>query len=95
MPTKFFYGAAVVIVLVALIAATVVISQTPTATDLDLVKVRFAQVTFVGILVLFIFVSLIYAAAPSSSAGKEIFEKATTAMTPLVGVIIGYLFGKI
>ena len=90
---KFLYSAAVAVVLVALIAAAIVIFRTEAATNIELVKARFAQVTFVGILVLFIFVALLYAAAPDP--GKAIFDKATTAMTPLVGVIIGYLFGKI
>ena len=46
---------------------------------------------FGGILVLFIFTAILYMADPQG-AGKEIFEKAVTGMTPLAGVIVGYLF---
>lgn len=59
--------------------------------NLEVLKARFAQVTFVGILVLVIFTSLLYVADPAG-AGKEIFEKALTALTPLAGAIIGYYF---
>jgi hypothetical protein len=47
---------------------------------------------FAGILTIFIFCSILYMF--SSGAGKDVFDKALTGMTPLAGVIIGYLFGN-
>jgi hypothetical protein len=69
-----------------------IISKTTTSTDVEIVKMRFAQVMFIGILVTFIFTSVLYMFS-ETGPGKEIFEKAVTGMTPLAGVIIGYLFG--
>ena len=61
--------------------------------DLETRKLRFAAATFTGILLLFVFSAALYFADPEGKPGKEIFEKAVTAMTPLAGVIVGYLFG--
>ena len=66
---------------------------TPDSGDLDTRKVRFAAVTFTGILMLFVFTSVLYFVDPQGP-GKEIFDKAVTAMTPLVGAIIGYIFAS-
>jgi hypothetical protein len=81
-------------VLVAFALAAVVIRKTETSDDVEIVRQRFAQVMFVGILTLFIFTSILYFFSPEKSAGQAIFDKAVTAMTPLAGVIIGYLFGS-
>jgi hypothetical protein len=85
-------GIGIVFVLVVFIPSAIVIFKTNAATDIELVKARFAQVMFVGIITTFIFTSILYFMSPSNGVGKEIFDKAVTAMTPLAGVIIGYLF---
>jgi cytochrome bd-type quinol oxidase subunit 2 len=85
----YFALAAVVVVI---IAAAFVIRSTPDDTDLDARKIRFAAATFTGILMLFIFTAVLYF-VDSSGRGKEIFDKAFTAITPLAGAIIGYFFG--
>lgn len=62
--------------------------------DLEVRKIRFASVTFAGIMVLLVFVALLYFLdRPGSTAGQVIFEKTLTSLTPLAGAIIGYLFG--
>lgn len=82
-------------VLVAFVLAAVVIRKTEKSDDVEILRQRFAQVMFVGILTLFIFTSILYFLSPEKSvAGEAIFNKAVTAMTPLAGVIIGYLFGS-
>lgn len=67
------------------------ISKTPDTGDLDTRKIRFAAVTFTGILMLFVFTAILYFVDPTGP-GKEIFDKAITSMTPLAGAIVGYLF---
>jgi hypothetical protein len=78
--------------LVFLLAACVILF-TPVKNDTEIVKLRFAQVMFVGIITVFIFSAILYVSSPDGP-GKVIFDKAITAMTPLAGVIIGYLFGN-
>jgi hypothetical protein len=74
--------------------AAVVLMRLPDDVDLETRKIRFAAATFTGILILFVFAAIMYLAdVGDRNAGKEIFEKAITAMTPLAGVIVGYLFG--
>jgi amino acid transporter len=76
--------------LVFLISAFVLM-RTSDQGDLDTRKLRFAAVTFTGILMLFVFTAILYFVKPDGP-GKEIFDRAVTAMTPLAGAIIGYLF---
>jgi hypothetical protein len=54
---------------------------------------RFAQVLFVGIITTLVFASTLYLFSPTGP-GAAIFDKTLTAMTPLAGVVIGYLFGS-
>lgn len=85
---------ALVVVLIALLVSALVIMRSGEKVELEVRRIRFAAATFTGILILFIFTAILYFADdPGRFAGKEIFEKAVTAMTPLAGVIIGYLFG--
>lgn len=89
------------IILIALICIGVVIFRVgklilavQDGVDVEVRKIRFASVTFTGIMVLLVFVSLLYFLdKPGSTAGQTIFEKTITALTPLAGAIIGYLFG--
>ncbi|HEV7165725.1 MAG TPA: hypothetical protein VGO35_10075 [Gammaproteobacteria bacterium] len=82
--------------LTAIIVGGFVIGKTPDEVDLETRKVRFAAAMFTGILTLFIFAAVLYFAQCTSNcngSGQAIFDKAMTAMTPLAGAIIGYLFG--
>ncbi|MEX8518178.1 MAG: hypothetical protein AB3X44_06655 [Leptothrix sp. (in: b-proteobacteria)] len=81
-------------VIITVIIAALVIHRLPETTDIETKKIRFAAATFTGIMIVFVFAAILYFGDPEAkNAGKEIFEKAITAMTPLVGVIVGYLFG--
>jgi len=81
-------------VLFAIMLAAIVIQRSGEQVDLETRKIRFAAATFTGLLMLFIFTAVLYFADErDSERGKEIFEKAFTAMSPLAGAIIGYLFG--
>ena len=94
----FIYLAVAVVFLAFVLAALVLLKRTPDTDDLETRKIRFAAVMFTGILTLFLFVAMLYFGASAGSgnqqAAKEIFDKAVTAMTPLAGVIIGYIFGS-
>jgi hypothetical protein len=79
-------------IIIAFIGTGIIIWKTPNANDLEIIKARFASVTFTGILVLFIFTALLYFLRPET--GREIFDRATTGMTPLAGAIVGYLFSS-
>jgi hypothetical protein len=63
---------------------------------IEIKKIHFAAVTLTGILVLVLFTSLLYFLDESKNGeiGKEIFKNTLTALTPIVGVIVGYIFGK-
>jgi hypothetical protein len=79
-------------VLVVSVLAAIVIGITEAGDDVEIVRLRFAQVMFVGILTTLVFTSILYLFSPAN--GREIFDKTLTAMTPLAGAIIGYLFGS-
>lgn len=81
-------------VLFAITLAAIVIQRAGDQVDLETRKIRFAAATFTGLMLLFIFTAVLYFADDDSDRGKEIFEKAFTAMSPLAGAIIGYLFGS-
>ena len=85
------YGA-LVFVMVAIVVSAWVIGRTPETTDSETRRVRVATVTLTGILVLFMFISVLYFSDPNG-AGKEIFDKGFAAMLTLAGTISGYLFG--
>jgi len=86
------YGALLAFLIVVGVAGYV-LAITPDTGDLDTRKIRFAAVTFTGILMLFVFTAILYFVDPQGP-GREIFDKAVTAMTPLAGAIIGYLFAS-
>jgi hypothetical protein len=94
-PPTFVAGSiGIVFVLVVFILAARVIGRTEAALDADIVRMRFAQVMFIGIITILIFTSILYLFSTKDGSGQAIFEKSLTAMTPLAGVIIGYLFGS-
>jgi len=85
---------ALFLVVLATTLAAIVIQRAGENVDIETRKLRFAAATFTGLLMLFIFTAVLYFADEKDSArGKEIFEKAFTAMSPLAGAIVGYLFG--
>lgn len=87
-------GIAFVCVLGVILFSGWVLLRLPKADDIETQKVRFAAATFTGIMTVFVFAAALYFLdTRSEGPGKDIFEKAMTAMTPLVGVIVGYLFG--
>jgi hypothetical protein len=85
------YAALGLLLLTAFVTAWVLV-RTPNTDNAETRRLRFAAVTFTGILMLFVFTAILYFA--DSNTGKDIFEKAVTAMTPLAGTIIGYLFAS-
>lgn len=88
--------AALIGVIAVVVFAGLVLLRLPKADDIETQKVRFAAATFTGLLLVFVFAAVLYFSdgRPAAfNAGKDIFEKAMTAMTPLIGVIVGYLFG--
>jgi hypothetical protein len=80
-------------VVAVVIFSAFVIWATPVNVDLELRKIRLADATLVGLLVLFTFTAILYFVDPGG-AGKDIFEKASTVIFALVGTIIGYIFGS-
>jgi cytochrome bd-type quinol oxidase subunit 2 len=84
---------ALVPVLAMMIFAGFVIWATPDSAELEVRKIRIADATLVGLLVLFVFTSILYF-VDANGAGKEIFDKATTVIFTLIGTVIGYIFGS-
>jgi hypothetical protein len=79
---------------VVFVLAAVVIGTTKESPDVEIVRIRFAQVLFVGIITTLVFSFILYLFSSSGGPGAAIFDKTLTAMTPLAGVVIGYLFGS-
>lgn len=81
-------------VLVVFVLAAVIIGTTKASSDVEIVRMRFAQVLFVGIITTLVFSSILYLFSRDDGPGARIFDRIVTAMTPLAGVVIGYLFGS-
>jgi hypothetical protein len=92
MDTNSMVITALLVVVVGIGIGAWVVVRTPDTANLESSKVRFAAATFTGILLLIIFTSVLYVAAPTGP-GKEIFGTIVPALTPIGGAIIGYLFG--
>jgi hypothetical protein len=82
-----------VLVLVAFIFAAFVVWATPANVDLEVRRIRVADGTLAALAALFMFAAILYFVDPGG-AGKEIFDKSSTAILALVGTIIGYIFGS-
>ncbi len=83
--------------LIAIVAiAGFVLLRLPKTEDIEVQKIRFAATTFTGLLLVYVLAAVLYYVdiRVPNTAGKEIFDKTITAITPLIGAIIGYLFGK-
>lgn len=65
----------------------------PDAASIEVQKLRFAASMFTGILIVFVFAALLYVGTPQGG-GREVFTTAMTAMTPLAGAMMGYIFGS-
>jgi hypothetical protein len=79
------------VVILTILVAAVVIGKTPETHDLETRKLRIATVTLTGLLVLFLFVAVLHF-VDREGAGRDIFDKAYTAMLTLAGAISGYVF---
>jgi cytochrome bd-type quinol oxidase subunit 2 len=77
----------------ALAVGAIALKGTPTDADIETRKVRLASGVLVALFSMFIFCTILYF-ADANGAGKEIFDKAFTAILTLVGTIIGYIFGS-
>jgi hypothetical protein len=91
-PNSLLLAGGLLVVILAFVGGAAVIWKTDSVTDIEVLKARFAQVTFVGIFVLVLFTAILYYVVDPKTAGKDIFDKVLTAITPLAGVIIGYFF---
>ena len=63
------------------------------APDFEVKKLRFAAVTFTGITVLIMVIGIL-SIVSNTDKSFEIFEKVLTALSPIAGVIVGYLFSS-
>jgi hypothetical protein len=79
-------------IIATIILAAIAIKVTPADADIEIRKIRIADVTMIGLLSLFIFTAILYF-VDTGSAGKEIFDKALSILFTLVGTIVGYIFG--
>jgi hypothetical protein len=75
----------------AIIMAAVLMTKTPADADIEIRKIRLAGGTLAALFSMFIFTTILYF-VDAGGAGREIFDKAYTAILTLVGAIIGYIF---
>jgi uncharacterized BrkB/YihY/UPF0761 family membrane protein len=76
----------------AIFLAIAVMTSIPANDEIEVRKMRLAGGAMVSLFSLFIFAMVLYFVDPNGP-GKEIFEKAYTAILTLMGTIIGYAFG--
>jgi hypothetical protein len=76
----------------AFIFGAFVIWATPASVSLEIRRIRLADGMLCGLLALFIFAAILYF-VDAGGAGKEIFDKSSTAILALLGTIMGYIFG--
>ena len=74
-----------------LIIAAVIMTQSAASADVEIRKIRLAGGTLAALFSMFIFTAILYFVDPGGT-GREIFDKAYTAILTLVGTIIGYIF---
>ena len=70
------------------------VMRVPVNADMETRKIRVAAATLIGIFSILLLVIIFYFAAPDEStkeSTKLIFDKTITALTPIVGTIIGYI----
>lgn len=85
-------GILVIAALITVLTGRAVV-QAADAEDFETRKIRFAAVTFSGIVVLILASAVLAFNAPTmESPGVKVFETILTALTPIAGGIIGYLF---
>ncbi|MDC5821671.1 hypothetical protein OPW19_17805 [Vibrio europaeus] len=93
MTNYFIYGVTLVGLVSILTTVILYKIKDDTKADFETRKIRFAAVTFTGILTLILFTSILAFASDSpKGVGYLIFEKVLTALSPVAGGIIGYLF---
>jgi hypothetical protein len=80
-------------VLAAFAFAAYIVHSTPVNVDLEVRRMRVADGVLIALAALFIFAAVLYF-VDAGGAGKEIFDKSSTAILTLVGTIIGYIFGS-
>ena len=80
-------------VIVTMLIIASVLLRVREEVDFETRKLRFAASTCASIVMLFIFSAILYF-VDGNGPGKDIFDRAITSMSPLVGVIIGYFFSS-
>jgi len=79
--------------IIAMIIAAYVLKNVTDTQDFETLKIRFAAVTFTGIMLLVLLIGIL-AISIDSKESTEIFKTIITAMSPIAGGIIGYLFSS-
>jgi hypothetical protein len=78
--------------LITYVLGGILLWRIPDGASIEVQKLRFAASMFTGILIVFVFAALLYIATPDGG-GQDVFKTAMTAMTPLAGAMMGYIFG--
>jgi uncharacterized membrane protein len=78
-------------IVAAMIIAAIIISQSASGADVEIRKIRLAGGALAALFSMFIFTAILYFVDPGGT-GREIFDKAYTAILTLVGTIIGSIF---
>lgn len=78
---------------VAMFITAKIVKDIPEAKDVETRKIRFAAVTFTGIMMLVLVTAILAVAIPTDTS-FEVFKTVITALSPVAGGIIGYLFAS-
>lgn len=77
----------------AMFITAYVVKSTPETKEFETLKIRFAAVTFTGIMLL-VLLTAVFAVGLKSDASMEVFKTVMTGLSPIAGGIIGYLFSS-
>jgi hypothetical protein len=73
-----------------IVAGVYILKTIPVAVDFETRKLRLAASMFTGIMLLFIFITLV---SVGRGGDLSMFDTTVKTLTPLAGVIVGYFFG--
>jgi hypothetical protein len=79
-------------VLAAFFFAAYIVYSTPADVDIEVRRMRLADVVLIALAAVFVFIAILYFV---DVGGKEIFDKSSTTIFALTGTIIGYIFGGV
>lgn len=92
-PVHYITIGLLIVFVIAMITSARLIQALDNPDNFEVRKIRFAAVTFTGIMVLLLVIGIL-SILEGSDNSAAIFEKVITGLSPIAGGIVGYLFAS-